>query len=437
MSLYDDYKKETGKKSETTVAPIQNQEVVSQEQEVYQVLKDPFYKRKEFYILCSTIIAVIAVVGLLLYTPSFEMEDLTGKDEEYADTFSDNYKLSLKVTEEFNDDYSRDQIYEQSLKAGETFKEGIVLEVKISKGPDYDKKLDLPDFEAMTYEEAINWKEENKAIKADIKSVYNDSIEEGTYIEEDISDDVKQDFTRNSEYSVTYSRGESPDSDIVKIEDMSGKSTAEAAVWAYNNGITLVVVEMFDDYLPAGSIIDQNKKPGEKVEIGSEFEVTVCVGPGSVVPNFYGLSKTSAMNEASKAGVVISERSIYASSTATGNLISQSVAAGTKIGMDDTVELVYSLGKVPISNYEGQNYIDVVSSIDMLNEAGARITIKTNYIDIPEPPKVETPTEGEEGEDDFGMNGSFDTPTSGTIESHTYSNQFVSPGTTITFTIYK
>lgn len=402
MSLYDDFKKENVQSSEA-----------STDQEVYAILKEPFYKRKEFYILCSTILAIITVVSLLLYTPKFEMEDLSGKDEAYAKTFSDNYNLSLQVTSEFNDEYSRDLIYDQSIKAGETVKEGIVLEVKISKGPDYEKKIDLPDFREMTYDEALKWKDDNFVKGATIKQESSDTYENGVFIKEDISEDVRKNTKRSSEFTITYSKGAAVNSDVVRVEDFSGKTTAEVATWAYNNNLELNVTEIFDKYLTPGVIVEQGVKAGGEITKGSTFNVTVCVGEGVVVPNFYGLSKAKAASAASSSGVVTSESSVYSANTKTGALISQSISSGTRIKETQTVELVYSLGKVPIGNYQGSGYTDAVAAIDALNESGANIIINTVYVTRPE------------GE------------ISGTVASNTSANLFVVPGSTITINVYK
>ncbi len=149
------------------------------------------------------------------------------------------------------------------------------------------------------------------------------------------------------------------------------------------------------------------------MEKGSTFQITVCIGKGVVIPNFYGLDKISAANRAAKEGVAIMEKSIYNANVGAGGLISQSIAAGTKVKETESVELVYSLGNVPISNYQGMNYMDVVATVNALNDSGANIGLHTVYVDNPE-----------------GL-------PSGSIQSHTYSNKFVVPGTTITLYLYR
>ncbi len=402
MSLYDDYKKDS---TETTDIHLK--------EEIYDIVKQPIYKRKEFYILLSTVLAIVTVLSLLIYTPKFKMENLLGKNEQYAKTYSENYKLRLSVTKEFNDEYSRDQIFEQSLKAGTKYKEGRVLEVKISKGPDYEKKLQYPSFNEMTFEEAEAWKKDNFAKGLTIKQEYSDSYETGAFISEDLAEDKKKDLTRSTQFTVVYSKGQAADNGYVKMEDFSGKTTADVALWAYKNEVEFEVVEIFDDYLTPGAVLEQSVKAGEEIEKGTSFNITVCVGPGVLVPNFYGLSKEKAANTASSAGVQVMTTSVYSGSVKSGSLISQSVSSGVRIKETDSVELVYSLGKVPINNFTGSSYIDVVTAVNELNEMGANIKISVAYVNR---------TEG---------------AISGNVASNSYASSFVNPGTTITVNVYR
>lgn len=402
MSLYDDYKKEN------------NKQEVSVSEEVYAIEKDPFYKRKEFFILCSTVIAVITIVSILLYTPKFVMEDLRGKNEEYANTYSENYNLKLSVSEEFNEKYSRNQIYSQSLKKGEKYKEGIVLEVKISKGPDFDKKISYPDFSEMSYDEAVKWKKKNFAKGLTISQEASDSYEKGKFIKEDITDENKKTYKRNTESTITYSSGNDVNGGVAKVKDFDGKNLTEVAAWAYKNNLNLIVNEIFDKNITPGVVLSQSVNAGETIAKGTDFVITVCVGEGVVVPNFSSVTKAGAGNLATKSKVNVSERSVYNSNVAAGRLISQSVGAGARIKDTESVELVYSLGAVPISNFEGSGYVDAVSSINTLNESGANIRLNVIYVDRTSPEEK-----------------------AGTVKENAFANHFVPAGTTIAIFVYR
>ncbi len=74
------------------------------------------------------------------------MFDLKGK---YFEITKDKYKeyFTLEATFEFNDEYQKDQIFEQEIAAGEPFKKGQKINVKVSKGK---AVTEIPDYANMT-----------------------------------------------------------------------------------------------------------------------------------------------------------------------------------------------------------------------------------------------------------------------------------------------
>ncbi len=399
MSLYDDYKKSSKpnkeveknlakaelEKDEELDKDLDSEEVAEGDQinikdEIYEIQKEPFYKRKEFYILCTVALIIIALLFFLLYVPSFKMENLLGKDESYAQSYAKNYDLELAVVEDYSDEYSVGQIYAQSLTADEEYKQGVVLQVNVSKGPNFEMEIDYPDFSSMSYDEAVEWKRDNFAKGTELVLEESNVYENGAFIREEIGEVNKQDFKRSSTIRVVYSRGEREVSDTVVMDDLSSKSVTEVADWAHSVGLKLEVKEIFDDYLTQGVVLEQSIAPGESVKKGVTFNVTISVGPGVVVPNFTSVSQIDAGSVASSAGVNMVEQSVYHSTVAKGRMISQCTPAGTKIGAEDVVTVRYSLGKVPIPDFTETTYLDLVSSIDSFNESGANIKVEVTYV---------------------------------------------------------
>ncbi len=427
MSLYDDYKKSKGKPAndEQKVKNTDEEKVVETSDsnvaigdEVYNIVKDPFYKKKEFYLLCLGVLVAIVILFLLLYTPKFEMEDLSGKDEEYAKTYSETYDLNLTVSTEFSDEYEKNKIFLQSLAAGEEHKEGSVLQVTISKGPDYDIKVQYPDFSTMTYEEALTWKEENHAVGTDIIEEYSDEIAKGAYIKEELGDGVnKADFKRSSGTKIYFSKGKQEEGNIVSVPNFKSKPIAEAAMWAKENNITLNVTEVFDEYLTPQVIFEQSILAGEKIEKGGTLTVTISVGEGVTVPSFIGTTAETSANVAAGNGATIGAvTQRYSSSVPKGSLISQSYGAGVTIKQTDAIDLVYSLGKVSIGNYVGMSEPDVVATIDEMNAKGANITLHIV---------------------DWNLSSAPPGTVEGTVASHDIVNDLVGTGAVLTVAVYR
>ncbi len=431
MSLYDDYKKQQGKakpeekaKPEVTTKPNQPAEVkssvtkkddeVNVGSEVYKIVNIPFYKKKEFYMLIGGLVVISVVLFLLLYTPSFEMEDLTGRDKDYATTYGETYDLNVSPKEEFSDDVAKGEIFEQSLKPGEKYKEGSVLEVVISLGPNYDILVEYPDFSLLTSTEATTWKTDNKAMGTEIVTEYSNDVPEGEFIKEELDSGVdKSKFKRSSKVKIYYSKGKKPESELVTISDFTNKTVSEVAIWALQNDIVLTVKEEFALYLPPNTVIAQSIESGTKVEKKSTLSITVAVGEGVTVPSFASTTPDTAANLGVPIGTV-SQR--YSSSVPKGTLISQSYAQYSVIKDTDSIDLVYSLGLVPIEDYVGMSEPAVYEAINMLNQNGANL--KVTYVDTP-------------------ISGAPEGTVEGTVAAQSVRNDLVNPGTSITITVYR
>lgn len=438
MSLYDDFKKqkETGNKpkvekkkeevkSEVTSGNIsedtQSNEVSQTNQsqeinvdgEVYKIVNIPFYKKKEFYGVIVAAIASLVILFILLYTPSFKMEDLEGKTETYAKSYAETYDLNLTPRQEYNSEVEKGKIFQQSLEAGKDYKEGSVLEIVISMGPNYEEVITYPDFSTMTYEEAKNWKEENKAIGTEIIQESNAGVEVGGFIKEELdSNSDKGSFKRSSKTKIYYSTGPKPVTNSVTVADFKGKTVQEAAVWARENGVKFSVTEIYDEYLTPNVIVEQSVAPGAKIDKGATLTVTMSVGPGVKVPSFNGLDAEQAATQ----GVKVSVDTVYHASVEAGKLISQSKPAGTIVGAEDEVKLKYSLGMVPIGSYVGMTEPEVVSALNEINKNGANLRVYYVEWDISSAPEGTV---------------------QGTVASQDIINKLVAPGTVLTVAIYR
>ncbi len=410
MSLYDDYKNKQASDQENNKA-VETTSGVAIDGEVYDVFHEPFYKKREFYALCIAVLVIATVLFFFLYTPKFEMEKLVGKEKSYVETYKETYDLQVSYFEDFNDDYNKGIVYEQSLKAGKEYKEGSILQVKISKGPDYSKKLSYPSFSEMTYDEAVEWRSANHASGTEIIKEYSDGVEENGFIKEDLGNINKSDFKRESSIKIYYSKGKAETATEVTVPDFKNKTLSEVASWARTNSITMNVIEIYDKYLTAGIVIEQNIANGAKIPKGGEISVTVALGEGVVVPDYGKYNEVTSASAESK--IAANVETVYSSSVPKGRIISQSVPAGTRVKEGEKVDVVYSMGKVPIGNYVGMDYPTVANTIYELNSKGANITLQVVYWQ-----QVEGTV-------------------AGTVASQNYVNMFMNPGDGITIAIYK
>jgi hypothetical protein len=104
--------------------------------------------------------------------------------------------------------------------------------------------------------------------------------------------------------------------------------------------------------VPAGVVISQEPAPGVEVRPGSSIDLVVSTGTPSgggstlvTVPNTIGESQALASDALGTAGLNVGTVEVMGSSQiATGDVISQDPAPGTKVGPGTSVNLVVSKG---------------------------------------------------------------------------------------------
>lgn len=76
----------------------------------------------------------------------YVMNDLTGKSYDVVSK-SDSYNLVFTAEFEYNDNYPKGQIFDQSIPANETYRDNAEILVKVSLGPKY---IEIPDYLTMS-----------------------------------------------------------------------------------------------------------------------------------------------------------------------------------------------------------------------------------------------------------------------------------------------
>jgi beta-lactam-binding protein with PASTA domain len=137
----------------------------------------------------------------------------------------------------------------------------------------------------------------------------------------------------------------------VDVPDVVGlpQATAEADIQAAGlvvGAITLVG----DPVVPAGNVISQDPLAGTMVSEGTAVDLVVSLGLVSVdVPDVVGLPQAAAEADIQTAGLVVGTVSQANDPVVpVGNVISQAPAAGTTVNSGSAVDLVVSIGPVPV-----------------------------------------------------------------------------------------
>lgn len=152
----------------------------------------------------------------------------------------------------------------------------------------------------------------------------------------------------NSIITVVVSGG----TNSVLVPDVTGdpESAAIKELQARPLGFVVTTVREASDTVEAGRVIRSEPLPNTAATPGGPITLYVSAGPANVeVPNFVGLGEGEAQNLVSVSGLVatITYQDVPLEDPADGRVISQSVAAGTRVVSQTSIALV--VGRVPTS----------------------------------------------------------------------------------------
>lgn len=328
-------------------------------------------------VIVGAIILALALFLIWLFTRGTAAVDLTGWALNDAKLWAGDNGIRLQIEEAFDDTFAADKIIRQDPLPGTSLKKGDFLKVTVSLGHDLSVTLPLPDLLVMTMGEVEAWAEENFMTKVRITTDFSDEVETGYVISYEINDDTVVDrVRRDTPIYVIVSKGEEPKTEEqVTIPDFKVMSVNQSQLFAKDNDLVLKIIEQYDDYTSAGTIIAQSEEADSKVDKGTEITLTVSKGKKILVPNFADYSRQKAAAVAADLGINVTMTERY-SSRSVDSFISQSLEAGSIYQAGEILELVYSMGnKIVLYSFVGQTRAAIESWAQDLNEKGASIRI--------------------------------------------------------------
>lgn len=145
---------------------------------------------------------------------------------------------------------------------------------------------------------------------------------------------------------------------LFPLADLADRRLEEAKNILNSTGMALgPISEVYDDTVPAGTVLGQDPAPATDVRRGTPIALTVSKGPEPIaVPDVTGLERRAAKEALAAAGLTAEEVSeVNHRSVPAGNVVAQSPAGGT-LPRGSTVELTVSKGPrmVRVPNYVGR-----------------------------------------------------------------------------------
>ncbi|MCL1788875.1 MAG: PASTA domain-containing protein [Oscillospiraceae bacterium] len=352
---------------------------------VHQTEVDKSFQTKKIikYAIIAAAVAAVCVTGIIIFLLAnrVDVKSLLGDNIGDANNWAIRNRITLETMSEYNLDYDKDVVFAQQPESGK-IQRGSIVEVSVSKGPDPDEFITIPDFSNIkSPAEVRNWISEYKATGARVIQEYSDEVENGHFLRLEFRDELvnESNYTRKDTLNIYISRGEEPVTKNITVPKFAGKTKEEVETWAETNHIKINFEEADSEEVAENKIISQEPVAGIKIAQEDEVTVVVSLGKGITVPDFNAVSKNeAAMNTDLQVEVILK----YSSTVPYGKVISQSVAAGTKLfGDDRKISVTYSEGRPYIEDLKGRSENLLPAYFYELQFKGANITYTTSYVD--------------------------------------------------------
>lgn len=212
-----------------------------------------------------------------------------------------------------------------------------------SGGKTSEERIEVPNVIEFEEKDAIT-KLENLGLKAEIEArEYDDRIKENQVINQSIK--YNTEVKKGTIVKLVISKGR----EKVEVPNLIGLDYQIVEKYLKDNYLEVGSLKKKHDDKPLNQVIEQNPEKGEMVVKGSKVDITISLGPKEepvIVPNVKGLTQSKALETLINSGLnptnITQEHS---DDVKENHVISQSIAAGTKVKKDSDISIIISLGK--------------------------------------------------------------------------------------------
>lgn len=278
-----------------------------------------------------------------------KMPDVVGMLYDDAKALLLDKQLYLLKTEAVPDaNTPKNQIISQDITAGTSVYQGSILSVKVSTGSDL---ILVPDVELITEAEAVQILE-GKGFEVKVVYEENDTVARGLVIYQDVK--ANSSAKIGTTITIAISKGNKRANNTLTAADaVITQEIQEAADAAAAEAETKPIVTASNDNSDTSSGTGNtgstpSKTPTSTSDTDATDKPTTTNATPEVVlisvPAVTGKSESAASSELANAGLVPVSVYAFNASVAEGNVISQSTAGGTQVGLATPVTITISKG---------------------------------------------------------------------------------------------
>ena len=274
--------------------------------------------------------------------PKEFVTNVVGFTKELAQKKLEALGFKVEFKEEYNKDVAPGAVISQSVEEGEALEKGETIKIVISKGDkniDTTKTVTIPNVTGMDFEDAKKMLKKQHIYIAISESVYSDTIPEGQILGQLPIEGTKGNEGDTIEVSVSMGAKKSLFPIIIY------RTENEAQQMLKEKGFTVKVVREENKEVAAGTVFKQIIKAGTEAKANTVITITVSKGYTVKVPNVVNAKMKDAQSKLASAGLSSTVRYQNSETVVKDCVISQSLAADTKVNQGSSVHLVISAGK--------------------------------------------------------------------------------------------
>lgn len=313
-----------------------------------------FFKKKtgatiylSFIIIITVIFNFLYLFGIIKLPTQSHIMDYTNKNILEATEWLDKNKISYDEVFEYSDTITKYNIINQSVKANTLSKNIKNVNLTVSKGPDYDKEVIIPDQSGMKTDDILDFVDKNY-----LKNVHI-VFEENTEVSNDII--IKQTSTgkikRSDSYIYTASLGVKEALSSIKLKNLKGEKLLNAEVYLGKNGILYELKYEFSSSTKRGCVISTDVKEGTTLKADDKVVLTISKGKEIKIPEFKGMSLKDVNKWIVENNLDMEYSDIYNDEVKKGKAISSNYKTGDIIEEETLISIIFSKGKLVLPKF--------------------------------------------------------------------------------------
>lgn len=305
-------------------------------------------KKKHFNTLIKSLCIIFLSINIIYSSNLLNKEinyDFANKSYSEIYNYAKKNNITLKTVYEYSDDVKKNKVINYDV-----IEDKNLISILISGGPNYDKKVIIPDMLEWDLKRITEYLSESNLTNVNIKFIKNNGCETNTLISQSKTGTIK----RNEKLDLTFCMSDSLKK--FNIKDLTNKNKIETIIYLKSNDIDYEIKEEFNKVIEKNKVIKSDKNVGDELTPHkSKVILYVSKGTEIIVPEFSKMSKEEIYNWILNNNINAEFKNIYDKNKEKDEFVKANYKKGDKISEQDTIIIYFSRGKLTLPNFSKLN----------------------------------------------------------------------------------